>query len=204
MNDKDRMIRGLPYMASDFNLIEERKQARLLLEEYNRTSITESKKRASILSQLLGQCDDSTYIEPHFRCDYGYNITVGKNFYANYDLIILDCAPVKIGDNVMFGPRVGLYAASHPIDATIRDTGLELSAPIMIGNHVWLCGDVTVVPGVTIGDNTIVGAGSVVTKDLPSNVIAAGNPCCVRRSITSKDYQYWKQVYQSYQQEMKD
>lgn len=204
MDDKDRMIRSLPYMASNQKLIEDRKKARLLLEKYNQTSIVEQEKRTHLLHQLLGQCDNSTYIEPNFRCDYGYNITVGKAFYANYDLIILDCAPVTIGDDVMFGPRVGLYAASHPIDATIRTTGLELSAPITIGNRVWLCGDVTVVPGVTIGDNTIVGAGSVVTKDLPSNVIAAGNPCRVKRSITSKDYQYWEQVHQSYQQEMKD
>lgn len=171
-------------MASNPKLIEDRKKDRLLLEKYNQTSIVEQEKRTYLLHQLLGQCDNSTYIEPNFRCDYGYNITVGKAFYANYDLIILDCAPVTIGDDVM--PRVGLYVASHPIDATIRTTGLELSAPI------------------TIGDNTIVGAGSVVTKDLPSNVIAAGNPCRVKRSITSKDYKYWEQVYQSYQQEMKD
>lgn len=124
------------------------------------------------------------YLEPPFRCDYGANITLGKNFYANFNCVVLDVAPVVIGDNVLFAPNVQIYTAGHPLDVKSRvEEGIEFGTPITIGNNVWLGGGVIVCPGVTIGDNSVIGAGSVVTKDVPANVVAAGNPCRVIRTL---------------------
>ena len=137
----------------------------------------------SILKQILTTVDDTTLIEQPFICDYGYNICFGKNFYANHNLVILDTTTVKFGDNVFIGPNCGFYTAGHPVDVKQRNSGLEYAKPITVGNNVWFGGNVIVLPGVTIGDNTIIGAGSVVTKDIPANVIAVGNPCKVIKSI---------------------
>ena len=122
-------------------------------------------------------------IEPNFYCDYGYNIEIGENFYSNHNLVILDPAKVIFGDNVFIGPNCGFYTASHPLEAEERNKGIEMAKPIKVGNNVWFGGNVTVLPGVTIGDNCVVGAGSVVVKDIPANSVAVGNPCKLIRTI---------------------
>ncbi|MCA1921673.1 DapH/DapD/GlmU-related protein, partial [Buttiauxella noackiae] len=131
--------------------------------------------RSELLEQLLGQSLDA-YIEPSFRCDYGYNIFLGKNFYANFDCVILDVCPVHIGENCMLAPGVHIYTATHPLDAVTRNSGVEFGKPVTIGNNVWIGGRAVINPGVTIGDNVVIGAGSVVTKDIPANSVVAGNP----------------------------
>lgn len=140
-------------------------------------------KRKQLIKEIVNSIGENFVIEQPFHCDYGYFITIGENFYANYNLTILDTAEVKIGDNVFIGPNVNIYAATHPIDKERRNQNLEKGIPVSIGNSVWIGGNVTILPGVTIGDNTVVGAGSVVTKSLPANVVAAGNPCKVIKTI---------------------
>lgn len=140
-------------------------------------------KRKQLIKEIVNSIGNNFTIEQPFHCDYGYFITIGENFYANYNLTILDTAKVKIGDNVFIGPNVNIYAATHPIDKERRNQNLEKGVPVTIGNSVWIGGNVTILPGVSIGDNTVVGAGSVVTKSLPANVVAAGNPCKVIKTI---------------------
>lgn len=190
--EKEKMIAGEIYRASDDTLKAARTNAKRLNRHFNQTKENELAKRESILTELLKMTEKTAYIEPPFRCDYGFNITLGDNFYANYDNIFLDICPITIGNDVMFGPRVSLYTASHPLDAMVRNSGLELGKPIVIGDNVWLGGNTVVNPGVTIGDNVVVGSGSVITKDLPANVIAAGNPCRVIRKLTVEDTDYWE------------
>lgn len=151
------------------------------------TASREPEARAALLRGLLGGTGRTFRIEPPFRCDYGSHIYLGENFYANYELIVLDQCDVRFGDNVMLGPRVSLFSAGHPLDADIRNAGLEYGKPITVGSNVWMGGCVTVNGGVTIGDNVVIGSGSVVTHDIPSNVIAAGNPCRVLRPLTDTD-----------------
>lgn len=201
MDNQSRMVAGKLYAAGDEKLVKGRLRAKKLVQRFNQLPVEDKDGRAAILDELLGQTGDNCYIEPPFRCDYGSNIHIGKNFYANYEAIILDCAPVTIGDEVMFGPRVNVFTASHPIDAVVRQTGLEIAAPITIGHRVWIGGNVTLTPGVEIGDNTIIGAGSVVTKSIPANVVAAGNPCRVLRAITEEDKKYWEEQRQQYNEE---
>ncbi|MNC32530.1 Maltose O-acetyltransferase [compost metagenome] len=131
---------------------------------------------------MLGQSLDA-YIEPSFRCDYGYNIFLGKNFYANFDCVILDVCPVHIGDNCMLAPGVHIYTATHPLDAETRNSGVEFGKPVTIGHNVWIGGRAVINPGVTIGDNVVVGSGSVVTKDIPANAVVAGNPARVIKMV---------------------
>lgn len=197
MDEKARMQSGKLYMMDD-GLLKELSRAKVLLKAFNSTKPTQLKKRKKLLGKLLGKTGESPYIEPLFFCDYGKNVTVGDNFYANTGCIILDSAPVSIGNQVMFGPRVSLFTATHPIDAGVRNTRLEYAQPITIGNGVWIGGDVTINPGITIGDNAIIGSGSVVTKTIPANVVAAGNPCKVVREITEEDKQYWENQQQAY------
>ena len=147
----------------------------------------EIEKRIILLKKLLGKTKEKLHIEQPFMCDYGYNIEIGDNFYANHNLLILDANKVKFGDNVFIGPNCGFYTSSHPLDYTIRNKGLEYANPIIVGDNVWLGGNVVVLPGVKIGDNTVIGAGSVVTKDIPSGVVAVGNPCRVIKNITISD-----------------
>ncbi|MDE6581700.1 MAG: sugar O-acetyltransferase, partial [Duncaniella sp.] len=137
----------------------------------------------ALLRRLLGEVKGSILIEQTFYCDYGYNIRVGENFYANFNLVILDGAPVTFGDNVFIAPDCGFYTAGHPLDATERNKGLEYARPITVGNNVWIGAKVSVLPGVTIGDNCVIGAGSVVNKDIPANSLAVGNPCRVIKKI---------------------
>ena len=199
MTEREKMLAGRLYLADDPELVAARVKARQLTHAYNATGPEESDRRRAILQELLGEMGEGTYIEPTFRCDYGSNIRLGRWFYANFDCIILDVAPVTIGDNVLFAPRVGVYTAAHPIDAEIRNTGLEFAKPITIGDNVWVGANVAINPGVTIGSDVVIGAGSVVTKDIPDHVVAVGNPCRVLRSITDEDRAYWQRLRDEYE-----
>ncbi len=187
MTQKQRMIGGKLYDASDKELADARLRARDLVYQFNSLPPQETEEAQRLLKELLGKTGKRFMMEPPFRCDYGSNISIGENFYANFGCVILDCAPVTIGDNVMFGPNVNLYAAGHPVDAGLRTKWLEYAFPITIGDNVWIGGGTCVNPGVTIGADTVIGAGSVVTKDIPAGVVAAGNPCRVLREITERD-----------------
>ncbi|TGE39891.1 sugar O-acetyltransferase [Desulfosporosinus fructosivorans] len=180
-SEKEKMLSDDYYNAGDEELVRERNYARNLTFEFNHTRPNEKEKRQQILKQLFNS-KGSFHIEAPFNCDYGYNIEIGENFYANYGCIILDVNKVKIGDNVLLAPNVQIYTAAHPIDPTERLTGKEYAKPIVIGNNVWSGGTI-ICPGVKIGDNVTIGAGSVVTKDIPDHVIAVGNPCRVIKSI---------------------
>lgn len=181
--EKEKMLAGEPYMANEQQLVDERLNARRLTRLFNASLETELDLRTALLKELVGSSKDSIYIEPPFHCDYGYNIHVGDNFYANFNCTILDVNEVIIGDNCFLAPNVQIYTAYHPLDAATRNTGLEMGAKITIGNNVWIGGGSIINPGVTIGDNVVIGSGSVVTKDIPSNVVAAGNPCRVIKPI---------------------
>ncbi len=181
-SEKEKMLAGELYFAGDQNLIDDRLMARVLISEYNSTKPIEEEERKEILERLV-VVKGNIKIEPPFYCDYGYNIEVGENFYANFSCTILDVNRVIIGDNVMFGPNVQVYTATHPLDAKERIKGLESSKPITIGDNVWVGGGAVLLPGITIGKNTTIGAGSVVTKDLPENVFAGGNPCKVIKKL---------------------
>ena len=174
---------GELYLASDPELVALRKRARRLTRAFNQTTEEEMARRAEILRELFGRLGPHVEVEPPFYCDYGCNIFAGDHLYMNFGCVILDCSEVHIGDHVMFAPYVQIYGAYHPSDAQLRSSGPELAAPIHIGSRVWLGGGVIVLPGVTIGDNTTIGAGSVVTRDIPANVVAAGNPCRVLRRL---------------------
>lgn len=191
MTEKEKMLNGIPYNACDEELFGERQSAKGMIFEFNYLHPSEIEKRNDIISRLFGKVNHNFFIEPPFRCDYGYNIFIGDNFYTNYNCTILDCAKVIIGNNVMFGPNVSLFTAGHPIHFETRNTGLEYAFPIVIGNNTWIGGGVIINPGITIGDNVVIGSGSVVTKDIPSNSIAVGNPCKVVREITNEDRQYY-------------
>ena len=180
------MLAGELYLASDPELVADRKRARRLCRAYNATTEEEEAVRLGLLRELLGAVGEAPVIEPPFECDYGCYIYGGDRLYINYGCVVLDCAAVRIGDDVMMGPSVQIYAATHPIDAVTRVSGPELAAPITIGNRVWIGGGSILCPGITIGDNTTIGAGSVVTRDLPANVVAAGNPCRVLRTLPSE------------------
>ncbi|MBD1879829.1 sugar O-acetyltransferase [Coleofasciculus sp. FACHB-T130] len=182
--EKQKMLAGKLYRASDPELAAASKRASRLLRMYNATTEEELELRSQILNDLFAQVGSTVQIVPPFHCDYGSNIYAGNGLYMNYGCVILDCNTVHIGDNVLFGPYVQIYTAYHPTDPEIRQTGLELAAPINIGNNVWIGGGTIICPGVTIGDNTTIGAGSVVVKDIPENVVAAGNPCRIIRPAT--------------------
>ena len=173
---------------NDTALIEERKAAKELCYDFNQLRPSDSETQQRIMRRLLGKtAGDSFCIVAPFWCDYGYNIEIGKNFFANHNTVILDCAKVRFGDNVFVAPNCGFHTAGHPIDAERRNRGLEYAYPITVGDNVWIGAGVQVMPGVTIGSNVVIGGGSVVVKDIPSNVVAAGNPCRVLRQITDED-----------------
>ena len=183
MTEKEKMINGNLYNPSDKELADARFSAKTLCQKYNTLNPSEQEKKKEILQSLLGKCPENILIEPNFYCDYGFNIELGENFYSNHNLVILDCAKVKIGKNVAIGPNCGFYTATHPINAEERTKWLESAEPITIGDNVWIGGNVTILPNVTIGENTVIGAGSVVTKDIPANVVAVGNPCKVIKKL---------------------
>ena len=187
MTEKEKMTAGVLYNSTDNKLSLDRINAKKLCHKYNNLEPDNYEKRKEILKQLFGKTKENFWIEPIFWCDYGYNIEIGENFYSNHNLVILDPAKVTFGDNVFIAPNCGFYTAGHPVDAQLRNELLEFAHPITVGNNVWFGGNVVVLPGVTIGDNVVIGAGSVVTKDIPSNVVAVGNPCKVLREITEAD-----------------
>lgn len=181
---KDRMLRGDLYLDSDPELIAERQACNRLTRQFNDSAPEADEEREALLQRLLGSFGSDSRIMPRFECDYGYSIHIGTNTFLNYDAILLDCAPIVIGDDVSIGPRAQLLTALHPMeDHEARRQRWESAAPISIGDNVWMGGGVIVCPGVTIGANTVIGAGSVVTKDIPPNVFAAGNPCRVIRDL---------------------
>lgn len=198
MTEKDKMLSEQLYTAEDEQLQKESKNAKRVTRIFNNTTEEEGLYRIQLLKELFKKTGERLWIEPPFHCDYGCHISVGENFYANYDCIIIDVCDVEIGDNVFFAPRVGVYTAGHPIDAEIRNTGLEYGKKIKIGNSVWIGGNTVINPGVTIGDNVVIGSGSVVTKDIPSGVVAAGVPCKVIREITQEDKRYWQEQAEKY------
>ena len=188
MTEKEKMLNNLMYDANyDIELLNDRNKAKDLCFKFNNTKPSEVEQQVTILKKLLQTTQDSFTITAPFWCDYGYNIRLGKNFYSNHNLVILDPAKVIFGDNVFVGPNCGFYTAGHPIDSERRNNGLEYAYPITVGNNVWFGGGVQVMPGVTIGDNVVIGAGSIVVKDIPSNCVAVGNPCNVIREITDED-----------------
>lgn len=181
--EKDKMLAGELYNAADPQLAAGRRQSRDLCHALNATRDHEQDQRQRILQALFGSMGSNIVIEPPFIADYGSNIHLGNDVFINFNCVILDCARIDIGSTVLFGPGVQIYAATHPLDYQIRRTGLELTKPVQIGSDVWVGGGAIICPGVTIGSRTVIGAGSVVTKDLPSGVFAAGNPCKVIREI---------------------
>lgn len=190
MDNKKRRDAQLPYI-SDLNIMLEQERTRLLIRRYNRVIPMNAPMMTLILKRLLGSMGKFCYIEPPFRCDYGSHIFVGENFIANYNLTVLDVAPVRIGDNCLIGPNVSIFTAGHPVHPEMRNTGLEYGIEINIGDNVWIGGCSVINPGVTIGSNTVIASGSVVTKDIPDNVVAGGNPCKVIREITDEDRKYY-------------
>lgn len=182
--EQQKMLAGELYDAWDPQLVAMRDRARQLMASYNATRHEDSTRRAELLTQLLGQVGAKAWIEPPFYCDYGTFITLGNDVYINFNCTILDANRVSIGPQTMLGPNVQIYAAYHPVDAAERVKGPEFSAPISIGEQCWIGGAVIICPNVTIGDRTTIGAGSVVTRDIPSDVVAVGNPCRVLRKLT--------------------
>lgn len=186
--EKMKAQAGKLYDANyDVELLKEREICADITYELNRLRPSQTKERMEILRKLFGKTKGNFTIVSPFFCDYGYNIEIGENFFMNMDCVILDGAKVKFGDNVFVAPQCGFYTAGHPLDVAKRTAGLEYALPITIGNNVWIGAHVSVLPGVSIGDNTVIGAGSVVTKDIPANVLAYGNPCRVIREITEND-----------------
>ena len=191
MTQKERMLAGLPYRANDPELKQMRTENKLRVAEYNQLTRNQQDEMDQLIRQILGGTGKEILVEPPIHFDYGRNTTVGERFFANYNLTVLDVCKVTIGDNVMLAPNVSLYGAGHPIHPDARNSGYEYGAPITIGDNVWIGGSACVLPGVTIGNNVVIGAGSVVAKDIPDNVIAAGNPCRVIRPITEEDKKYY-------------
>ena len=191
MNQKERMLANLPYKAWLDGLKEERIENAKKLYEYNHLPPEQWDRTEELIRSILGKAGKDVHIKAPFHCDYGYNIEVGDNFFSNYNLTILDVAKVRIGDNAQIAPNVSIYTAGHPIHPDSRNSGYEYGIDVTIGDNVWIGGNACIMPGVTIGNNVVIGAGSVVTKDLPDNVIAAGNPCRIIREITEADRDFY-------------
>lgn len=184
--EKQKMLAGELYDPYDAQLVVERRRTRDLLKRLNDSREDEQEERARIIAELIGTETDAT-IQPPFFCDYGTNITLGKKIFMNFNCVVLDVAPVHIGDFVLFGPAVQIYAATHPMSASVRRQGLEAGRPVAIGSDVWVGGGAIICPGVTIGSRSVIGAGSVVTKDIPEDVFGAGNPCRVIRLLKDQN-----------------
>ena len=184
-SQRERMLAGDPYIASDPELQGQQRRSQHLMERYNATSIDAPEERRAILGELLGSVGEGVEIRPPFYCDYGSQIRIGARTFANYNLVALDVGHITIGEDVQIGPNVQLLTPTHPIEPEPRRAKIEAAKPITIGDNVWLGGGVIVCPGVTIGANTVVGAGAVVVRDLPANVVAVGNPARIVRSVDS-------------------
>jgi maltose O-acetyltransferase len=174
--EREKMLANEPYIAADPELVGMMSKAQSLLHAYNLSHPHDRSQRQAIIKELFGSIGDNFKIEPSFRCDYGCHIYAGENLYINYDCVILDCNYVYLGNNVFIAPKVQIYTAYHPLDAATRRSGVEMAAPITIGDDVWIGGGTIVCPGVSIGNNAVIGAGSVVTKNIPNDVVAVGNP----------------------------
>ncbi len=181
--EREKMLAGEPYLATDADLTRRRARARQLAARYNATGQDEPEARRALLCELLGRCGEGVWVEPPFYCDYGENIELADGAYLNFGCVMLDCARIRLGRNVLVGPGVQFLAATHPLDARERLSGRELAAPITVEENAWLGGGAILCPGVTIGANTTIGAGSVVTRDIPAGVLAVGNPCRVVRRL---------------------
>lgn len=188
-SQKENMLAGKLYRVDQelANLMSDNKKK---IAQFNQATSDDEQNR--LIQTIIPNSEDSIHIEAPFHCDYGDHIHLGNNFYANYDCIMLDVNHIYIGNNVLLGPRVSLYTAGHPLSSAVRNSGLEFGKSITIGDNVWVGGNTIINPGVRIGCNTVIGSGSVVTKDIPDNVIAAGNPCRVIRKITEQDELNWQ------------
>ena len=191
MTQKERMLAGLPYKAWLDGLSEERMACRRKLHAFNLLPPDEEEQAQRLLRELLGKTGRDPWINAPFHCDYGWNIEVGDNFFANYNLTILDVGKVTIGSNVQFAPNVSIYTAGHPLHPDSRNSGYEYGLPVTIGDNVWIGGNVVLLPGVTVGSNSVIGAGGVVSRDIPEWVVAVGSPCRVVRRITEEDRKYY-------------
>jgi galactoside O-acetyltransferase len=191
MSIREKMKKGMLYIDMGEGLEEERKKCKELLYDYNHTRPGEEVKRKELLKELLGDMGQNIWIEPPVNMAYGKNVYVGENFYANFNLVIVDDGDVYIGNNVMVAPNVTITPTGHPVDPDLRRPGNQFSIPIRIGNDVWIGANTVILPGVTIGNNSVIGAGSVVTHDIPENVVAVGNPCRVLRKINERDKEYY-------------
>ena len=181
--EKGKMLNGEPYNAADPDLVKDRNDARKMTRLFNQSLETEVDNRMRLLKELFGSTGEKLFVEPTFRCDYGYNIHVGENFYANFDCIILDVCEVSIGDNCFMAPGVHIYTATHPLDPIERISGIEYGKSVTIGNNVWIGGRAVINPGVTIGNNVVIASGAVVTKDIPDHVVVGGNPAKVIKYV---------------------
>lgn len=191
MNQKERMLAGLPYKAWLDGLSEDRLENKKRIFRFNNLEPGHFAEKDKLLKEILGKTGERVNIEAPFHCDYGYNIEVGEDFFANYNFTVLDVGRVKIGANAQIAPNVSIYTAGHPIHPESRNSGYEYGIEITIGDNVWIGGNTCIMPGVKIGNNVVIGAGSVVTKDLPDNVIAVGNPCRVIREISEEDRDFY-------------
>ena len=190
-------------LNDDKELNEDFMRARRLTRLFNSMTEEQMEERKEIIKELFKSTGENVHVEQTFHCDYGCHISVGENFYANYDCIMVDVCEIIIGDNVLLAPRVGLYTARHPIDAAVRNEGLEFGKPVIIGDNVWIGGNAVINPGVTIGSGVVIGSGSVVTKDIPDHVVAVGNPCRVLRKINEEDKIYWEKEREKYYQRIR-
>lgn len=198
MTEKELMLAGELYVASDAELVEMQLRKFRFMDAFNGTGYEDFAERERLARELFAHVGKNVMINKPFHCDYGSNISIGDNFFANYGCVILDVNKVSIGNNVFIAPCVCLYTAGHPIDKDIRNENLEYGWPITIGDDVWIGGSVVINPGVTIGSNVVIGSGSVVTKDIPDGVVACGNPCRVKRKITEEDKIYWNKEKEKY------
>jgi maltose O-acetyltransferase len=181
--EKEKMLSAELYNPADPELLKDRINARMLTRLYNQTIETDEEKRTALLKELFGSTKKNIYIEPTFRCDYGYNIHVGENFYANFDCVFLDVCEIQIGDNCFIAPGVHIYTATHPLDPYERISGNEYGKPVTIGHNVWIGGRAVINPGVNIGNNVVIASGAVVTKNVPDNVVVGGNPAKIIKQI---------------------
>ena len=188
MTEKEKMLSGQLYDSTDPVLVKERHHARMMFQKINRLGDDQKEERNKLFYELMGSAGEGMWIEPPFYCDYGYNIHLGEKVFMNFNCCILDVTEVTMGNNVLLGPNVQIYTATHPMDAAGRATWLESARPIHIGNDVWIGGAAVICPGVTIGNGVVIGAGAIVTKDIPDNVFVGGNPAKIIKEIDNSDY----------------
>jgi galactoside O-acetyltransferase len=191
MTIREKMKNGMLYIDVGEGLEADRRRCQELLYDYNHTRPSEETKRKDILEELLGDIKEHIWIEPPFHVAYGSNIHIGDHFYANFNLVIIDDIDVYIGEHVMIAPNVTITPTGHPVDPTLRKPGTQFSIPVRIGNNVWIGSNAVILPGVAIGNDSVIGAGSVVTHDIPENVVALGNPCRILREINEHDKEFY-------------